>query len=72
MGILTWNHLFDVLTYMVTINTMAVTDSEKVKPEFILEIGHQNIGVLVLLCWITWNVSDTCCKSKLRDTIKPF
>ena len=40
MGILTWNHLFDVLTYMVTINTMAVTDSEKVKPEFILEIGH--------------------------------
>lgn len=71
-GLLTWDHLLDVLTYMMTISSVPITNCEDVLAQLVVDVGHQNIGVLVLLLRVAWNVTNTCCKSKLSDAIEPF
>ena len=63
--------MLDVLTHMVTIESVAIGNCEDMHAQLVLDVGHQHIRVLVHLVRVTWNVPNTCCKSKLGDTVEP-
>ena len=61
---------FDVLAYNVTIQSMSIAYAKKMKTKMIFHIWLNYERILILLIWISWLMTHTCCKSKLGDAIK--
>ncbi len=57
--------IFDIVRRPMTIDTMAIRNSEKMDPLRRTEIWRQCVTVLVNFAWVLWLVPARCCKCKL-------
>ena len=64
--------LLNELGDMVPVDSMTVADTEEMKAQLVDDIGHENVGVLVLLVWVAWLMAHTRSKGKLGDAVKPL
>ena len=57
---------------VMTVKAMPITHREEVKALYPIHVRRKNEGVLVLLEWVSRDVSDRCCKCELRYDIVPI
>lgn len=70
--VLTGELLFEVLAHVVAVDAVAVADGEEVQSQLVQHVGHQDVGVLILLVGVAGLVADGGGVGELGDAIEPL
>ena len=70
--ILTRELFFEVLAHVVAVHAVAIAHGEEMQSQLIQHVGHEDVGVLILLVWVSRLVAHGRGVGELGDAIEPF